>query len=599
MGFKNILFSVGLTFVFFFASGQKIKYKDLFLLLNAKQYSEAEPFLKKYLRDNSDNPNALLFMGIIFHEKSSKDDVLKQTEELQHNIDSAVIFYDKAYKLMTEKEIRRNDEYYENYKRRDLRTGDFTTKLSDVQFDIEKRIQGLKERKTRIRTLNDYFTSTQSLYNRSVEEFKRLQSHFSTEKELILQSDENTIKSIDRIASVFDSCLATFKNYKLTSQLLGKTGYTQMLDMQELRDFRRDGSNPVDFMQDDLKLWDFKVWSQRVLNIIEKEIMPLRESLIAYDMEINKLRERVKKDSVEIKAELALLLTKSPNAVLKKIDFDALPAAVFLMKIAELDYASELSANRAFRDSVNVNLKLVHVNNELTKVMRLDSVSGAILNRDIDKESENYKYFVVGAYGNVEVLKSLVKATNEYAKREKLKKEREWEMKSQSLKWMVNVTDSIPLFSDETTGRLKFKPLVMVPEDHTLGLQYADSVASGYFFTITPSRIPDVKASFPVDKVNFTRRNLPILKGLSTRDDRGQVYFALIYSEARVKEKYSVVIAKIYRSDGLAWSHTYLFDMTPSSLTFDSGSGEVSVKTVNLTGDTKIVTLDKNGKIIN
>ncbi len=32
---------------------QKIKYKDLFVLLNAKRYTEAEPFLKKYLKDNT------------------------------------------------------------------------------------------------------------------------------------------------------------------------------------------------------------------------------------------------------------------------------------------------------------------------------------------------------------------------------------------------------------------------------------------------------------------------------------------------------------------------------------------------------------------
>ncbi len=598
MGLKKIFLSLILILVCVWASGQKIKYKDLFLLLNAKQYSEAEPFLKKYLKDNPDNPNALLFMGIIYHEKSNKDDVLKQTEVLKYDIDSAVIFYDKAYKAITEKEIKRNDEYYENYKRRDLRTGDFTIKLSDVQFDLEKRIQGLKEKKTRVATLRDYYQAAEALYGKSLEQFKTLQNNYPGEKELLLRSDEITIKSLERLVSVFDSCLMEFRNYKSTSQLLGKTGYNQILVLQDIRDFKKDGATSADFAQDDLKLWEYKLWAQHALQVIEKEINPLRESLIAYDMEINKLREKLKKDSTGIKNELIQLLQKSPNNSLRKIDPDALPADVFRMKIAELEYASELAVNRPLRDSVNVNLKLIHVNNELDLIAGLDSISAHLLNRDITKESENYKHFVGNAYGTVDVLKSLIKATNEFAKREKLKKEKEWETKSQSLKWIVNVSDSIPLFTDETTGRLKFKPLVMVPEDHTLGLHYADSVAVGYFFTITPSRIPDVKASFPVDRVNFTRRNLPILKGLSARDDKGQVYFALIYSEAKIKEKFSVVIAKIYRSDGLAWSHTYLFNMFPSSLSFDPATGELSVKTTNPAGGNNIVALDKNGKII-
>ena len=52
------------------AYGQKVKYKDIFGLLNTKQYEAAEPFLKRYLKENEDNPNAYLFMGTIFHEKS-------------------------------------------------------------------------------------------------------------------------------------------------------------------------------------------------------------------------------------------------------------------------------------------------------------------------------------------------------------------------------------------------------------------------------------------------------------------------------------------------------------------------------------------------
>ena len=42
------------------AFGQKIKYKDIFGLLNTKRYEEAEPFLKRYLKETDDNPNAFL-----------------------------------------------------------------------------------------------------------------------------------------------------------------------------------------------------------------------------------------------------------------------------------------------------------------------------------------------------------------------------------------------------------------------------------------------------------------------------------------------------------------------------------------------------------
>src|SRR3954463_10726275 len=152
MNIKSLTVSFILISVFSSGFAQKIKYKDLFVLLNAKRYVEAEPFLKKYLKDNDDNPNAYLFMGFIYQDKAAHLDVLKDTRQLVSQIDSAVLFYDKAYRTITEKELNRNEEYYQMYSRRDIRTGKFGIKISDVQLDLENRMK-MKERGTLILTL--------------------------------------------------------------------------------------------------------------------------------------------------------------------------------------------------------------------------------------------------------------------------------------------------------------------------------------------------------------------------------------------------------------------------------------------------------------
>jgi hypothetical protein len=81
---------------------QKIKYKDLVLLLNAKQYETAEPHLKRYLKSEDDNPHAFLFKDIVFQEKSMTNDLLKHTPVLLSNSDSALLFFDKANNTITE-----------------------------------------------------------------------------------------------------------------------------------------------------------------------------------------------------------------------------------------------------------------------------------------------------------------------------------------------------------------------------------------------------------------------------------------------------------------------------------------------------------------
>ena len=199
--------------LFFIASsafGQKVKYKDIFALLSTKQYEQAEPFLKRYLVENDDNPNAFLYRGIIFQEKSAKSDILKQTPLALAHIDSAIIFFDKAFKSIDEREVRKNKEYYQAYNRRDLRTGEFGVKLSDIQFDIEKRISGLKERSDKVKITKHYFSLADTLYKSSNALFNVVQKKYPSERQLYLRADETTVRDLKALSARFESCVTAF-----------------------------------------------------------------------------------------------------------------------------------------------------------------------------------------------------------------------------------------------------------------------------------------------------------------------------------------------------------------------------------------------------
>jgi hypothetical protein len=588
------LFAICVSFP---ALSQKVKYKDLFILLNAKQYDQAEPFLKKYLKDNDDNPNAYLFMAIIGQEKAGKKDVLKETEALIQYADSSIFFYGIAMKLITEKELKRNDEYYQMYNRRDLRTGDFGVKISDVQFDIEKRIQGLKEKKERVAALKKYYEQTGLLYSKATVQYKFLVSRYKNEMEFFLRADEKQSEELYAIIHVFDSCLISFNGYKTTSQLLGKTSYNQTLNLAEIKVFRKDGFEQPDFMADDLKLWDYKRWAENANTVVAKEINPMREQLITYDVQINKLRERLKKDSVSVNNDLKALVNRTLADQLKKFDPNPLPLQIFGMKMTELEYGSEVLHNRVFKDSVNAQFQVSRAKLEMTVLNKLDSVTTLLADRDLNADAENYSTFISSTYGTTSVLRSLVGATKEFAIREKEKKAKELLRKEEASKWLVVASDSIPI-TLPLTRETKFKPLIIIDESYTAGLMYADSIGTGYFYSITPSRVPDLKISFPVDKLNFTKRNLAVSKGLSVSDGKGQVYFVGVYSESKKGNKFPLTLAKIYRSDGLAWTNNYLTEGIPNELIFNSNSGEISIKISTGSGENKILTIDKNGKLI-
>lgn len=577
--------------------GQKVKYKELFVLLNASQFETAEPHLKRYLLENNDNPNAFYFMGVTLNEKSAKIDPLVYTEKLLSTIDSALLFLDKAHKTIDERELKRNDEYYESFSRRDIRTGKFTVKLSDIHLQLEDRMKALKDRSERIRTMKKNYTASEASYQRTQALYKQLTTPFSNERELLLRADEKALNDIKKTGEVYDSVLYFFNLYKSALQLLGKTGHNQVLTQQEIKDIKRDGLQAADFLQEDLRIWDYKTWSSQTFDRINKEIIPMKSRLVGYDIAINKLREKQKKDSVSVKEELLEISSKLQTEPLLRLDPQALPLAVMGMNVSDLEYTSAILANKKLRDSANVYLRLNCIKAELQAISIVDSIAAGMAKRDFDKEGVLYEDFISKTYGTVAVLKSNAKATYDYASREKLKRQKEWEQVSQSLKWLVADADSIPLFV-EIGQETKLKPFIILEESHTAGLKYADSVAVGYFFTITPSRIPDVKVNFPVDATNFTRRNLPLIKALSTKDSNGQVFFVLLYSEGKLAEKYPATLAKINRASGLDWSNSIPLEMIPTELYYTNETGELAIKITNSSGDTKMVVVDKNGKQI-
>jgi len=84
------------------------------------------------------------------------------------------------------------------------------------------------------------------------------------------------------------------------------------------------------------------------------------------------------------------------------------------------------------------------------------------------------------------------------------------------------------------------------------------------------------------------------VKAFVTSDPGGQVFFIGIYMERKVNGKHPATIAKIYKSDGLSWSHSFGFDVAPQEIVYVPDSGELVIKSA---GET-FISVDKNGKLL-
>ena len=102
---------------------QKVKYKDLFILLKAENYSDADRYLRAFLKENPDHANANYYMGRMLQSYLDEQDLMDNNDRIIELADSSVRYLNKSLNITTEKYVKKHDDdYYAEFKRRDMRS---------------------------------------------------------------------------------------------------------------------------------------------------------------------------------------------------------------------------------------------------------------------------------------------------------------------------------------------------------------------------------------------------------------------------------------------------------------------------------------------
>ncbi len=246
-----LLFFLGITLP---GLSQRIKYKDLYPLLETQQFEIAKPLLYQFLQDEDDHPNGHFQMAIIYTEQLEDIHPIEDRNAFMQDADSAIFFYQRAYELIDDRELRRNDEYYQAYNRRDMRTGKFDIKLSDVQLDIEQRIEMLQERKKVADEMGGLWAEGERLYNALTTRLNTLEDRYDNQKGLILNSPEDITNDMERIAIRFDSALSFFDRLA--------DDYTKFsYELNTMEDLQHD-RELLDVYEDNINLVNYKEWAE-------------------------------------------------------------------------------------------------------------------------------------------------------------------------------------------------------------------------------------------------------------------------------------------------------------------------------------------------
>jgi hypothetical protein len=282
------------------------------------------------------------------------------------------------------------------------------------------------------------------------------------------------------------------------------------------------------------------------------------------------------------------------NNQLKKFDNDPMPMSVFALKISDLEYKSTIIENKAIMKSNDLTSRLSAVKNEAHYIGKVDSIAAKLLGRTLDEDILNYKKFIFSTFNKGDIFKSYLRSIKEYSEREQAKKLAETGLYTEALKWLVINNDSIPLVTDGANTRYR---IIQVENDkYTVGATFAEKVSgSGYFYNITPSRIPTIKATFPLDSSFSNSKVRNSMKSLVTSDPAEQIFFVTIFGTESTTAKHNATIVKIYKSDGLSWNSNVRLDFIPFKIALVPETGALIIKSET---DEISVSIDKNGKLI-
>ncbi len=555
-------------------NAQKIKYKDLYVLLRAKNYKDGAGFLTKFLKENPEHPNANYQMGLMLEFKLTQLDLLKEPDVIVGRADSAILYFDKAYTFINEKDIKKHDDdYYENFKRRNLRTGKFEVILSDIQLDIENRKNVLNKKKEDIKIIKSAFNESVSLYDSVSNNFQLLKTNYTDILTLTLGATDLTVNKIEEIMIDYDSSLFKFKQYEKLKKQFETSSDETVITFEPLIGLEEKGLKKPDFYAKEVEFIDFSSWGKKQLEKIESHHQ-LLANLILFDESLESLNKRILKDSVDLSSEIFKKITDTAIKDFEKVDSESVLYTLINYKIGQLNLNSALMTwYNTYADTLNVGLQVSFISNLDNELKSIKQLQSSLKPTKDNQFTLRYQAFVKARYTSLEDFNAFLEAQSPIVKSQEEIITQLTELVTERDKWAYSNSDSIPLSLMDGSLNVFQTFYVDSLENRVLtiaGFKNIESNNSLYFATVPSSRQID---SMYMVETNLTLQSLgaeafiikvvPALTGSS---------IFLIGDSA--EKKYSFI--HFSKTGGVLWSNTIYLE-TPISPELSYLEGQILI----------------------
>ncbi|MCB0494847.1 MAG: hypothetical protein KDC79_01810 [Cyclobacteriaceae bacterium] len=395
---RYLFFLLAFT-LFFKGYTQSVRYKDIAPMIESTSDEYALSVLKEFISTNLDHPAANLRIAALYIKQAQKADPLIEYEKIQALATEAKQRLFKASILIDEKEVKKNEDYYMWIVR--------LKQLTEVNYPLIK--QFIDEEKSEINKMlnqltlvyND-FTNSVGFYDQAVKEFMQVSSTYSSLKNLYMLYDDKLDEKFTSIKLNYDSCLLYFDRYKAETDTFPLKGYNQKLTVKPINIYRYDGLvSQVNFLKDDVEIWDYATWVDTVRSVVQGEIAGVRKLLDTnedrQDNAIKNLTSGTNGNDNVIEVDKSI--------VFNLLRYDYNNPIVPLLKYKESKQKLLLEqANDTYYDTAKIGIerKLVYYNKMLYNIRDSDSLIAQFNSRFDPVRMHKYEGFLDKYYGGID-----------------------------------------------------------------------------------------------------------------------------------------------------------------------------------------------------
>lgn len=559
----TVLFSLTVTLCF----SQKIKYKDLFPLLEAKNYEQAEPNLRTFLADekNSDEGNAHYQFATMMDSYFLEGDLLEDKEGTFSTGDTAIAFYNLAKGLIDEKELRKNDEFYQSFYRRDLRTGEFGIKISDVHLDIEKKIEAIENRKSQFVSVESMLASIEETEKSLISSYNSIIDSYDGYEDFVMAAGLSDLSNLGTLSDFQTTLLE--KSQEITKNLksLGIEDSYQTIVFGPISDnFSK--IEPLMTLDGSLESWDVETWVSNMKSVITNEVGSFKTAMGTIHEQLvdgkSLLQEHTRNN----------FPTKIPSGLITRIqkwDVSSAPKDLLQVRIHE-NIAISLSDTLLNEDWSDSTLIAYHVKTCDSISSQLASLGKLLPGMDnrMKSSAKYYSDFYNKGYGSVDDAVLYVGELQTWVRAEMTRWDTIggfWNMRNN---WGISETDTIPLNPPDTSysGRYQTKGSWVVDEYDLISYGIRTDSAKGFVARFGPDRRLVWELTF--ESLQLTAEEMPEFEIDTLLTAPTEITFYLFNQEATAE---NLSIINFTKDGTLNWDVDVLAEQKPVNSNYDEG----------------------------